>query len=122
MGRTQLIDDSTAEHIPALKLFALIIRIRHNTMRFASIGLAAALALSSTFALAQSGGTVGGSSKNGITGSTTGKGNGAGNVPVTTPSYLNPSGNSLINPSPSGSTLMQPPPYAAPGPAAPAPR
>lgn len=85
-------------------------------MRFISIGIAAALALSSTFALAQSGS----STTSGTTGSTghatTGQGNRTGGAP---PSYRNPSGNGLINPSPSGSTLMQPPAYAAPGPAAP---
>ena len=92
-------------------------------MRFAAIGIAAALALSSTFALAQTT-SVGGSSTTSTTGSTsTGTtGLGPGSVPVTTPSYQNPSGNSLINTSPSGSTLTQPPTFGAPGPSPSAPR
>ena len=98
-----------------------------SPMRLTSLGLAAALTLASTFALAQSGtgsagassttgapatGTTTGSSINGTTtgSSTTGMpSNAAGSAAAGANSALNPSGNSAINPSPSGSTLTPAP-------------
>ena len=95
-----------------------------STMRLVTMGLAAALALTSTFALAQSGsgsaggsssaggsaasGTTTGSSTNGTTtGSSTtgGANNNAGSAAAGANSQYNPSGNSLMNTSPSGSTV-----------------
>jgi hypothetical protein len=99
---------------------------RTAIMKLATIGLAAALALTNTFALAQGAGSAGGSSTSGgsaasgtttgssmngstagTTGTTTGSnlGNSAGSSAAGANSTLNPSGNSYINTSPSGSTL-----------------
>src|ERR1700730_6629021 len=92
-----------------------------KTMRITTMALAGALALSSTFALAQSsGGTAGGGSAGGsVTGGTT-TGSSSGNTTGGTagsstssttsgrmgPSSTNPSGNTLApSGSPSGSTL-----------------
>jgi hypothetical protein len=97
-------------------------------MKLATFGLATALALTSTYALAQSSaGSASGSSSMGgaatsgtttgapATGPTTGNamgtnpGIGAGSAAAGANSGLNPSGNTLINPSPSGSTLTPAP-------------
>jgi hypothetical protein len=101
-------------------------------MKLATFGLATALALTSTYALAQSSaGSASGSSSMGgaatsgtttgapatgpTTGTTTGNamgtnpGIGAGSAAAGANSGLNPSGNTLINPSPSGSTLTPAP-------------
>ena len=104
-------------------------------MKIATLGLATALALTGTCALAQSsGGSTGGSSASGgaaaggmttgspasgtttgnATGGTAGTGINAGSAAAGQNSTVNPSGNSLINPSPSGSTLTPTAPGAAP--------
>ena len=98
-------------------------------MKLATLGLATALVFTGSYALAQSsGGSAGGSSATGgaatsgtttgssITGTTSGNATGdyphtgvtnnAGSAAAGQNSGLNPSGNTLLNPSPSGSTLM----------------
>ena len=97
-------------------------------MKLATLGLATALVFTGTYALAQSsGGSAGGSSAMGgaaTSGTTTGSSTGgttsgnatggtadtgmtnnAGSAAAGRNSGLNPSGNTLLNPSPSGSTL-----------------
>jgi hypothetical protein len=127
---------SAQEHLSARRRFPLVGRPQGKIiMRLATIGLATALALTSTFALAQGGAggsagggsTAGGSTATGgatgsaagttglgttspSTGTTTGSapnslGNNAGSAAAGANSTLNPSGNSYINTSPSGSTL-----------------
>jgi hypothetical protein len=98
-------------------------RWKEAAMKLTAIGLATALALSSTMAFAQSGsGTAAGSSTAGApaasgagapaaSGTTTGSaggnlGNNAGSAAAGANSVENPSGNSFINTSPSGSTAM----------------
>jgi hypothetical protein len=100
-------------------------------MKLATLGLVTALAFTSSYALAQSGaGSAGGSSATGsaatsgattgspATGTTTGNAmgnpgagmsNSAGSAAAGANSGRNPSGNTLINPSPSGSTLTPTP-------------
>src|SRR5829696_1940546 len=103
-------------------------------MKLATFGLATALVFAGTYALAQSsGGSAGGSSATGgaaTSGTTTGSSTGgtttgnatggtadtgvtnnAGSAAAARNSGANPSGNTLLNPSPSGSTLTP----AAPG-------
>ena len=63
-------------------------------MKLATLGLATALAFTSSYALAQSG---------------AGMSNSAGSAAAGANSGRNPSGNTLINPSPSGSTLTPAP-------------
>jgi hypothetical protein len=122
---------SAQEHRSTRRRFLLVGRPQGNIiMRLATIGLATALALTSTFALAQSGasgsagsgstatggatgsaaGTTGSGTTSPSTGTTTGSapnslGNNAGSAAAGANSTLNPSGNSYINTSPSGSTL-----------------
>jgi hypothetical protein len=112
-------------------------------MKLAALGLALALAFTGTCALAQStggsaggssatggaatGGTATGSSTSGTTsgGTTTGNATGspadtgmtnnAGSAAAGRNSATNPSGNSLLNPSPSGSTLTPAAPGSTPG-------
>jgi hypothetical protein len=96
-------------------------------MKLATLGLVTALALTGTYALAQSSGGSTGSSATGsaatggtttgssTTGTTTGNATGgtadtgmtnnAGSAAAARNSGVNPSGNTHINPSPSGSTL-----------------
>ena len=104
---------------------------RKIAMKLTTIALAAAFALSSTFALAQAGGTggsaggsaTGGASMSGSgTGTTTGGTTGTGSGNTTSPAVqspnnpMNPSGNTLApNGSPSGSTLGPTGPGSATG-------
>jgi hypothetical protein len=115
---------SPQEHLLPLSFVPSSQEERTLIMKLATIGLAAVMALTSTFALAQSsaGSAGGGAASPGATGTTSGSSttgssvgttggtsnglsNNAGSAAAGANSTVNPSGNSYINPSPSGSTV-----------------